>query len=233
MTAPAAASTSSAVPTRSGWDRLRLLLAVLWLVLGLSALVLHESTSSLDELYDDARSGAVDEVRLVGGPEAYGLPRGSGDVALEAHWSSGHRRHVLHVTVGAGTSRPEVHGARTRDDVGAVLRALDPSLRVRQEQFHGGWSATLLGTRLPGVVVPVLFGAGLATLLLLVNGPEPWRATRWAWFWLLPFPGAVVALCLLSGPTPGVPAPRTSRRLRGGWVFLATLLVGTGWAGTR
>ena len=31
-----------------------------------------------------------------------------------------------------------------------------------------------------------LLVGGTAWLILLVNGPRPWRATRWARFWLVP-----------------------------------------------
>jgi hypothetical protein len=67
----------------------------------------------------------------------------------------------------------------------------------------------------------LLFLVGFA---LLVAGPQPWRATRWAWFWLLFPPVGSVVFVLLSGPTPGIPGPRDPhRRLTGGWAFLLSL----------
>ncbi len=225
MTAP------SAVRTRSGWDGPRLLLAVVWLVLLLSALVLHERSTSLSRLYDDVRSGQVDDVQVVGGLSAFGEQRGTGFAVLEAHWSVGHRRYVVEVTEVAGQPDSTVPGVRTDDDVAAVLQRLDPTLQVQRQAYRSGWSATLYGTRLPGYVVPVLVAAGLATLLVLMNAPEPWRATRWAWFWLLPVPGGVLAFLLLSGPTPLVPAPADpGRRLTGGWAFLLGAALTPTWA---
>ena len=81
----------------------------------------------------------------------------------------------------------------------------------------------MLGRELRGWVVWSLYAVFLSTLGLLVVGPEPWRATRWAWFWLLTsaaFPLTALAFLVLGGPTPLVPAPRErSRRLTGGWAF--------------
>ena len=82
----------------------------------------------------------------------------------------------------------------------------------------------MLGWRVPdpiGIVAFVLHFAGLG---LLVTGPQPWRATRWAWFWLLLPPVGSIAFLLLSGPTPGLPAPKNPRRrLSGGWALLLSL----------
>lgn len=85
------------------------------------------------------------------------------------------------------------------------------------------WNAPL-DWRVPssiGAVYPALFLVGL---LVLVSSPPPWRATRWAWFWLLANPAwplTVVAYCVLAGPTPGIPAPRPdSRKLTGGWAWI-------------
>jgi hypothetical protein len=78
----------------------------------------------------------------------------------------------------------------------------------------------------PGVLALAAFGLFLAWLAFLVGGPQPWRATRWAWFWLGFPPVGVLAHLLLSGPTPGLPAPRRpDRRLTGGWAFLIYLVV--------
>jgi hypothetical protein len=75
-----------------------------------------------------------------------------------------------------------------------------------------------------GVVAAALL-LTLCGVGLLVAGPEPWRATRWAWFWLvLTSPFVSVLFLLLSGPTVAVPGPRNPRRrLTGGWAFLLSL----------
>lgn len=69
--------------------------------------------------------------------------------------------------------------------------------------------------------------AGLATLVLLVGGPQPRLATKWAWFWLLGVGPLGVAFLLLE-PVPvwlrdALPA-RT--RLTGGWAFLLMIAAG-------
>lgn len=79
----------------------------------------------------------------------------------------------------------------------------------------------------PAAPALVLLVAWLATLWLVVRGPEPYRATRWAWFWLLA-PGlgplGPLACVVLSGPTPGLGVVRPAgRRLRGGWALLVSL----------
>ncbi|MFC3688022.1 hypothetical protein [Aquipuribacter hungaricus] len=79
----------------------------------------------------------------------------------------------------------------------------------------------------PLALALVLLVAWLATLWLVVAGPEPYRATRWAWAWLLA-PGlgplGPLACVVLSGPTPGLGVVRPAgRRLRGGWALLVSL----------
>jgi hypothetical protein len=68
----------------------------------------------------------------------------------------------------------------------------------------------------------------LCSFLLIAAGPEPWRATRWAWFWAVLFtaPVGALAFAILSGPTPLVPTPRNRAwRLSGGWTFIIIMLV--------
>ena len=71
----------------------------------------------------------------------------------------------------------------------------------------------------------------LSAFLLILGGPVPWRANRWAWFWLLG-PGddgalGAFAFLVLSGRTPGLPAPRAHARRLDGWRgFLLAILLG-------
>lgn len=69
--------------------------------------------------------------------------------------------------------------------------------------------------------------AGIATLVLLVAGPQPRLATKWAWFWLMGIGPLPLAFLLLE-PVPvwlrdALPA---RQRLTGGWAFLIALAAG-------
>lgn len=95
---------------------------------------------------------------------------------------------------------------------------------TRATERSGG--GELLGWRTPAGLGLVALGLLLGWLCVLVAGPAPWRATRWAWFWLGFPPFGLLAHLLLSGPTPGLPAPRDpERRLTGGWAFLVYVVV--------
>ena len=70
--------------------------------------------------------------------------------------------------------------------------------------------------------------AGLATLVLLIAGPQPRWATKWAWFWLLGL-GPMAAVFLLVEPVPvwqSAPAYARPSRLTGGWAFLLAIFSG-------
>lgn len=93
-----------------------------------------------------------------------------------------------------------------------------------QRLDEGGWSSY-------GNGVAIAVGLAIvATLFVLINGPEPRWATRWAWFWLIMSPALVVTLPLFligSGPQRpwDTPTEPIGRRLTGGWAFLIAALV--------
>lgn len=221
------APTDAASAQELWWDRLRLALVIAWLLLAAAVIGFGERTAPWQEVRGLVVSGEVDRVRVVGE-----LPSGStGYGVVEIGWRHGliaHRAEVVHVR-GSG----EVREARTaagegvpllRSSPTVLLRDLQPGLAVTHQQrtSHG----ELLGWRVPGPLALAAFGLFLAWLGFLVTGPQPWRATRWAWFWLAIPPVGVLAHLLLSGPTPGIPAPRRpERRLTGGWAFLVYVAV--------
>ena len=88
----------------------------------------------------------------------------------------------------------------------------------------------IAGWRVPDWTVPVSILIWLGALVVLVNGPEPRVATRWAWFWLLicPLsPLALVAFLIVSRslrPTDESTGP-LGKRLTGGWAFLLAFVV--------
>ena len=214
--APARAST--------GWDRARWSLLGVWAVLLVLAVVVGERTSSFGDLQRAVDAGRVDAVTVAGGLE----PGAEGFATQQVVWRDGWYRRSAEV-------RQESPGAEAvwssstslpvlAQDVGALLRGTDPSLRVERADPSTS-SSEVLGWRVPGWMGLVALAAAAAGLGLVISNPHPWRATRWAWFWVSWTPVGGLAFLLLSGPTPLLPAPRSSRRLTGGWAFLLGALV--------
>lgn len=211
--------------TAPAWDRLRWALLVAWLLVAAGALGLGERPSSRATLEQGLSSGRVTQVHVVGGLPA----TATGSSLQEVHWRDGPLRRWYEVRqVSAGTTVGGDDVPTSEREVGAELALARPGLDVvRVDRLSS--RATLGGWVVPAWVTVLAAVGGLLALVLVVGGPEPWRATRWAWFWLLSSPIGVVALLLLSGPVPLVPAPRDpDRRLTGGWAFLLGVLL-TGW----
>lgn len=211
------------------WDRVRYTLIVGWLLAIIATPLTGERASSWGEITGLVTAGEVDTVRVVGE-----LPgRGTGYSVVEVHWRHGLLRYtaeVVHVQ-GRGNGAParaatDATTPRINEAPSSRLTELQPGLEVTREDHRSGAAGELLGWHVPPVVAmsaALLFFAGFG---LLIAGPQPWRATRWAWFWLLLPPVGSVAFLLLSGPTPGLPSPRNPRRrLTGGVAFLLSLLL--------
>jgi hypothetical protein len=217
-------------PTRpgrcAGWDRLRWALVVVWVALVATGLAVGQRSSSLRDLEGAIASGEVRTVSVAGG-----MPRGAtGFATQEVIWRAGllrYRVDVLQVPRGgrpADAANPDA--PLVRGDIGAVLSAEHPDLHVVRTR-PTPLGADALGWHLPSWLGFVGLLGALAGLVLLVSGPQPWRATRWGWFWLIGNPLGALAFLLLSGPTPPLPAPRDrARRLTGGWAFLLALALG-------
>jgi len=226
--------------TSKAWTSLRLALAGLWLVAAVSGYVLHERPSTLEDLYASVAAGEVASVHLVGG-----LPPGStGYAELEVHWRSGHVPRIATVQVvrssgvgpngvgsngvgsnGVGSSGADEMVSPPPSDEVAIR---DPAVHVVQSGFPSGFSFTsaIFGWSVPTWVSSLMFVVWLGSLYVLIAGPEPWRATRWAWFWLGGVSVGSLLFLVLSGPTPALPAPRDpARRLTGGWAFLLSLVL--------
>jgi len=213
--------------TSRAWVSLRLVLAGLWLFAMAAGYVTHERPATLQDLYASVAAGEVTSVHLVGGlpPEAE-----SGYAEQAVHWRTGSVPRVAHVKVVRTSDGADVVAgpdeAVTTDDVAREVAVRDPAVRVVQTDFGSGLASTMFGWSVPMWDVSLMFGVGLVSFYVLVAGPEPWRATRWAWFWLSGFPFALILFLLLSGPTPGLPAARNpGRRLTGGWAFLLSLVL--------
>jgi len=207
---------------------LRVALALGWLLLALTTLLIGQRPASLEDLRAAVDAGRVTEVRVSEGPAPDAA--GYGVHVQSAVWRD---RLVLHRVeaqrVDVGTSASSSGLPLLDSDLAEELRAQGVQVRSLE-----GWDAhsEVLGWQVPESIGLLLFAEWLATLFLLVGGPVPERATRWAWFWLNSNPIGLLASLLLSGPFPGVPAPRpAAHRLTGGWAFLVGLVLGGAYLG--
>lgn len=226
-TQPAAAPTTSPPAWRGAHRRVGWALLAGWALLLLGMIVAGERESTLADLEADVASGRVVSVALT---EGLG-PRDRGYAVVEAQW----RRGPLRFTTEVVEANPRRAAARSgvddgtaviRGDVGARLLALEPDLRI--SPLSRSSAGSVLGWQVPSSLLAWSLALVIAGFALLVLGPEPRRATRWAWFWiLLTAPVGSIAFLVLGGPTSMVSEPRdTSRRLTGGWAFLLTALIG-------
>ena len=208
----------------------RLVLVVGWLLVAAGAAVFGERPASFHLLEAQVTAGQVHTVRVVGG-----LERGSrGYARVAVHWREGAFGYWTEVLQARPRSAApldaELQGPVISRTAGEVLSERAPRgapLRV----LHGptsGVETNWFGWRVPNRVGWLALGLAFGTLGLLVNGPAPWRASRWAWFWLMTLasPLGLAAFLVLSGPVPALPAPREgARRLTGGFGFLLAVVL--------
>jgi len=216
----------------SQWGRVaricRWTLIALWSVLAVVAVLAGERQSTLSALDEAVRSGAVQHVQVTPGLEG-----GRGYTSVQVTWRPGSITYTTEVTEARplGEAPPRDQRGDSTGVVGDLethLLALQPGLDISRDD-RVTFAGPALGWILPEWSGWLLLLTYLATLLSLTSSPPPWRATRWAWFWLLVLipPLGVPAYLLLAGPTPLVPAPRASAtRLGGGWAFLLTFIAG-------
>lgn len=209
-----------------------------WLGTAVAAVLLGELASDVDSLRSAIAAGDVDRVEVTGGLGAHAR----GSATIELRWSD----HGLHYYAEVKQTRgkpprgqawhSEEADGRFTGNLADYLDPGDADLEiVHTDHSAAGASATWAGFRLGGGQFGVLVGLLLATLGVLAVADEPWRATGWAWCWLiLVLPGILApAYLLLGGPT-GVARPkRPAARLTGGWAFLLSLLIGTAVNGLR
>lgn len=210
------------------WTFLRLGLTVVAFVVLLVTGLLHRTDASVEDLRADVERGSTRAVTVVGAPST----EGEGHSQQTITWRTGLRAWQVEVvsTIGQVEASRLPDGEVVRGDVTPGLLTLQPDLRLTLVPWPDA-SLTVAGIRgPPWLMVPLLVSYALG-MCLLVAGPQPWLATRWAWFWLLTAPGGAVAFLLLSGPTPGVPIPRRGstrqrRRLTGGWALVLAVVLG-------
>lgn len=241
------------VPER--WQAWRVLLGAAWVGVLAAVVLTGVRDTGWAELTQAVRAGEVDRVEVVGG-----LPEGArGTATVEVLWRDGLLRRSTEVVerrplraspdgTPLGPRGSVGRGLRAADgsppvvpDVGAALTALDagsaPGLVLeRGEASQASWhtEVRLAGFRTGGTLAGAALVLLVLTVLLLVRGPEPRRATRWAWWWILLTlpPLGLAAYLLLGGPgrsaTGDEPAGAgRDGRLTGGWAFLLTVLLGS------
>lgn len=205
---------------------MRYALIVCWTLLIALTLAVGDRSTSWGRLQSDVAAGRVQSVRVVG---ALG-PGETGYTSVEVHWRRGlfgHETEVIQARPrSAAPSDAAADDAVMSRDIGARLARLQPGLEVFRDPLGSESGTSLWGWHVPtwlGLPAMLVF---LAALWLVVNGPRPWRATRWAWFWLMASPVGVLGFLVLSGPTPPLRAPSaTGRTLTGGRALLLSILI--------
>ena len=180
--------------------------------------------ASYGDLLSDVAESKVVEVDYVGGEEL-----SPGD-QVELRWSvlAGVLDQYALVTIddSRGYDAWDESVFVSAGDPRETLLSINPGLQVTDASDADAPSVTFMEWRAPWPVAVLALASWLAVLLLLVGGPEPWRATRWAWFWiwLSTGPFGALAYLLLGGPL-GMGRPRNpARRLTGGWAFLISIV---------
>lgn len=217
-----------------GWTtcRIGLLVTLTTIVFGIAVAGAHPA--SLSDLHVALSAGRVAEIHIVGGLP----PNTTGSAHVEIYWrddSLGRYTTVQQIREGIHSddhwepSRPTSDVPVIRGDLVEMLTSFTPAgqLRITSEDTSTALGGTVFGWRVPQWLALASLAWGLAVIVTLISGPEPRRATRWAWFWL--FCGAG-PLALALYPVFGLPRASTrfdplGRRLTGGWAFLLALLL--------
>lgn len=201
-----------------------------WVAVAATMLFVGEARSTYQQLEQDVRSGDVTAVRVTEGLE----PGAIGYALVEVHWRKGPFAYVTDVVEAnprsRGSAQPQDTDvtARFLPSTADRLHEIEPALQVtRTDDRVGG---EVFGRAVPSWIVLPTLVLMLITVTYLVAAPPTWRATKWAWFWLLGIvpPLGIVLFLVLGGPTRVVPAPRAgSRQLTGGWAFLVSSVCGS------
>lgn len=216
---------------RASFSLTRLTLVALWIFVFATSAIVGERQATLTDLLSAVASGQVSEVRVDGA-----LPAGaSGWVTLVVHWRQGLSARRASVVQASPGSEQEAAAAGSSSasvittDVATLIRDRAPNAHVQVSEARAPGTANVLGWYLPPWMPWIILIGVAVTIGLIVNGPEPWRATRWGWAWALLFTGpiAATAFAVLSGPAPWIPRPKKlTRRLTGGWALLLGVLLG-------
>lgn len=199
------------------WRLTSLTFGLLWLVTAVAVVLVGEKQSDLTTLAGSLADGTVTRVEIVGGADW------ADRTQVTVKWRDALVSRYAEVPLGAQRD-PAVQGDRIAGDPATYLRGFDPDVRISYSEPTGfqEWR----GYRGPGWVALLAFAAWLGTGLLVIGGPEPWRATRWAWGWFVLMAGPLGSLgyLLLGGPLSLARPKDVTQRLTGGWAFLVALV---------
>jgi hypothetical protein len=200
------------------------LLLAACLVLLVIGLVAGERVSTYDELRAAVAAGDVDEVVVTGGLDGGFIGRQT----VTVHWREGVFRYQAPAVEQHPQRRTDTRaGVAVVDSVQADLAEQHSGVQVERRPHDYPDYNEVFGWRLPAWTQTATVVIALVGLLLLIGGPEPRGATRWAWFWLMAVapPLGFLAFLVISGFLS--PRPRTALgyRLTGGKAFLLAFLV--------
>lgn len=194
------------LPSRPTHLALRMVLVVL-IALGLANALRAPAERPVDDLFVALGAGQVTSLTIE-------RPASEVEGRLRVQWTGDGRPGVAWYQAGA---------ADVLDDGDRVLRAAAASPR----DVSVARVTELPSSSTPTWLVGLSSGTLLAALALLVAGPEPRVATRWAWFWLGVHAWPLALVYLVVEPTP-LGSRRVlvaQRRLTGGWSFLLSALL--------
>lgn len=211
-----------------GWGTLRTVLLVALGVILVGTWLTATRPASLDDLERALGAGQVTEVHLV--DELPPAATGNGPVDIE--WDGGlldRYTTVWQESPGVESQQPASPYPVVGLDLREELTAVTPTgeLVITSEFVRSGSHGVLFGWRVATWVALVAVVWIAAVLITMITAPEPRRATRWAWFWLMlgvgPF--ALVLYPLIGLPKACQSVHATGRRLSGGWAFLVMVLL--------
>lgn len=206
------------------------LLLLCWLVAIAGAVVEGERHSTASDLIGAIADGDVHHVQASGGLGGFG----TGYATVHLRWREHGVQHSAEVVQirGRHHGRVSVGGGATgrfTGDLDDYLTSEGGSIAIEHSgDLEGGLFAEYAGWEVRGWTAALIAALFVLTVLKGASGPEPWRATRWAWFWLMLAvpPIACPAYLLVGGPTGLAPPSRPERRMTGGWAFLLGMLLG-------
>lgn len=212
-----------------GWGTWRVVLLAWLAVVVVAVLLTGTRPASLGDLQRGLASGEVTAVTLVGALE----PGATGQAQPLIFWHDGllPRYTTVQHHRGFASERQLSQGGIpvVSADLAGELARWTPNgdLDVVSEPVRSVCGTTIHDWCVPPGTALAAVAWGMVTFVTLVAGPQPRRATRWAWFWLLAGLGPVVLVgyLILGLPRPGEPLQPQGRRLTGGWAFLIGLLL--------